>query len=440
MFKQAMLAGFLLTASATASAQQPAAPAVAVAPSPALQKRSGELLAVLNGGGDPAMTFAPAFLAQISVEQIRAISAQLAGTMGKAVAVAQITPASATTATVSIRYERGTATMGLAVTADPAGQIVGLRILSAGPDIATLPAALDAIRALPGATGLVIADLGPGTPRILHGVAPDRPMAIGSAFKLVVLAELVRQIEVGQRRWSDTVTLDGTERPAGGFNLMPKGTIVGIRELARQMIAVSDNSATDILIDLLGRERIEAMQATVGITAPARNRPWLKTMEAFKLKGAAGGALGTRYLAANEKARRALLAADVARTPGSAVGALFADGKPVRIDELEWFASASDLVRVMDWLRRHSESGPGAEARAILAVNPGLPQLKTRYRYVGFKGGSEPGVINLTLLLQTQAGAWRVLTASWNNPAAAVNDSQFVALIGRAAELAAATP
>lgn len=419
-----------------ASAQQ--APATTtVAPSAALQQRSTELLAILNGGGDPAATFAPAFLAQVPAAQVRAIAAQLAGSMGRALAVASVVPASATTATVKIRYERGIATMGLAVANGTAGQIVGLRVLGAGPDIATLPAALDAIRALPGVTGLALAELGSGPPRMLHAIAPDRSMAIGSAFKLVVLAELVRQIEAGQRRWDDTVTLDGTERPAGGYNQMPKGTVVGVRELARQMIAVSDNSATDILIDLLGREKIEAMQATVGIAAPVRNRPWLKTMEAFKLKGVEGGALGTRYLAADEKGRRALLVGEVARAPGSAVGALFADGKPVRPDTLEWFASPTDLVRVMDWLRRHSETGPGAEARSILAVNPGLPQLKGPYRYVGFKGGSEPGVLNLTLLLETPGGRWRVLTASWNNPAAAVNDAQFVGLIGRAAELAA---
>lgn len=402
MVRVIVLAAALASATATA-AQQPPEPAPAVSPSPALQARASELLAILNGGGDPAATFAPEFLAQVPAAQVRTIAAQLAQGLGKALSIAALVPASATTGTVTVRYERGRAQLRLAVTDGAAGKVIGLRITEAGPEISSLPEAVEAVRALPGSTGLALAELGEGTPRLTSSIAPDAPLAIGSAFKLVVLAELVRQIEAGQRRWDDTVTLDGTERPAGGYNRMPKGTVVGVRELARQMIAVSDNSATDILIDLLGRDRVEAMQLTLGVAAPARNRPWLTTMEAFKLKGVGGGALGARYLQADEKGRRALLAGEVARTPGSAVGALFADSKPVRIAELEWFASPADLVRVMDWLRRHSENGPGAEVRAILAVNPGLPQLKGPYRYVGFKGGSEPGVINLTLLLQTPA-------------------------------------
>ena len=46
----------------------------------------------------------------------------------------------------------------------------------------------------------------------------------------------------------------------------------------------------------------------------------------------------------------------------------------------------------------------------------------------------------MTLLLQSKAGAWYALAASWNNPAAAVDDARFVALVSRAVDLAAANP
>ena len=439
--KQTILGAMLASSvvAAQAPTPPPSTPTIPAAPLPALTMRAIELLPILNGGGTPTATFSPEFLAAVPETQIRALSAQLVASMGKAVAVASIVPAASPgQATVTVRYERGEVRMELVVVAAPPSFVIGLRILGVNAAETSMPAVLDALRALPGQVGFALADLGPGAPRMVQSIAPDRPLALGSAFKLVILAELIREVEAGQRRWTDEVTLDGTERPAGGYNQMPAGTKVSIRELARQMISVSDNSATDVLLDTLGRERVEAIQATIGIADPARNRPFLSTMEMFKLKGVGGGALGTRYLAAPVAGRRALLSGEVAHTPGSAIGALFADGKPVRIAQIEWFASPADLVRVFDWIRRHTESGPGAEARVILGINPGIGRdVAQRFAYVGYKGGSEPGVLNLTLLLRTKAGQWRVLTAGWNDPAAPVDQNRLGALVSRAAELSA---
>lgn len=437
-----ILPALLIAAAASAQQIVPPAPVPQATPgavSPAFTARAAELIAILNGGGTLDRTFAPEFLAAIPEPQFRASTAQLVTNYGKALAISGVQAAGGPEqGIVVVRFERGEVRLGMAIATTAPNLVNGLRVLSVHAPEATIDAVLDAVRALPGQTGLALADLGPGAPTVIRSIAPDRPLALGSAYKLVILAELVREVEAGTRRWDDPITLDGTERPGGDYNLRPRGTQVTIRELARQMISISDNSATDILLDTLGREKVEAMQATIGIAAPARNVPFLGTMELFKLKGVAGGALGTRYLAADTAGRRALLAGEVAHTPGSAIGSLFADGRPVRIDTLEWFASPADLVRVMDWLRRHSETGPGVEARTILGLNPGIGRdIAAHYRYVGFKGGSEPGVLNLTLLLQTKAGAWRVLTIGWNNPAAAVDQTRLIGLISRAAELTA---
>lgn len=436
-----LLAPIALLAAAPAIAQ-PAPPAATATASPMLTQRANDLLAILNGGGDPAATFAPEFLAQVPEAQVRAIAQQLAGTFGKATGVRAITAAaSAVAGSVVFGYERGTVTMWLAVTPGTTGRIIELRITAteSGEKVGatTLDGVGAAFRALPGRTGFAYADLGV-KPTIVSAVAADTPIPLGSAFKLVILAELVRQTAAGTRKWDDLVTLDGTELPGGGYNTKPKGTQVTLRELATQMISISDNSATDVLLTTLGRTRVEAMQKTVGIRDPKRNMPFLTTMEAFKLKGIGKGELGGRYLAANAAGRRKLLTGEVASTPGSAIGDLFVDGKPVLNDRIEWFASPADLVRVMDWLRRNTERGPGAEARRILAVNPGIAKPDAaRWNYVGFKGGSEPGVINMTLLLQDKAGGWHALTAGWNDPAAPVDTLRFLALVTRAAELAA---
>ena len=65
------------------------------------------------------------------------------------------------------------------------------------------------------------------------------------------------------------------------------------------------------------------------------------------------------------------------------------------------------------------------------------PADAKRWRYLGYKGGSEPGVIAMNFLAQARDGDWYVLSASWNNPAARVDEPRFVALMTRALNLLA---
>ncbi len=80
-----------------------------------------------------------------------------------------------------------------------------------------------------------------------------------------------------------------------------------------------------------------------------------------------------------------------------------------RVDTLEWFASSDDLCRVMAALQ-----AKGQTVLDILAKNPGLPLDTATWPYIGFKGGSEPGVINMTYLLRRDDNAWFVVTLGFN--------------------------
>ncbi|MEO7178583.1 MAG: hypothetical protein ABIW83_07050, partial [Allosphingosinicella sp.] len=103
-------------------------------------------------------------------------------------------------------------------------------------------------------------------------------------------------------------------------------------------------------------------------------------------------------------------------------------GRPAEVATVEWFASPADLVRTLDWLRRDGDS----TALALLAINPGLgPALARDFAYFGFKGGSEPGVLNLSFLLKTRSGRWLAVSATWNNEAAPVDEPRFIALMSR---------
>jgi hypothetical protein len=425
----------LLPASASAQGEPAAATNTDI-----LRQRADDLVAIANGGGDVPATFTGGFLAQVPETQVRALFGQMAQQMGQATGIVSIDEKAAGKAAVILGFERGTASlaMGLDGTAD--AKIAELLITGVKADTVMEMATLDDVRAafeaLPGVTGFAVADPD-GARLISQAIDADATRAVGSAFKLVILGELTRQIAAGERSWDDEIALPDKELPGGQLTAQMPGTKVSLRKLAELMISISDNSATDVLLETLGRENVEAMQEPMGVADPAANIPFLSTMEMFKLKGA-GAALGQRYVPLPEKDRRALLAGDVAKMPSLAVGPLFADGKPVMVDKIEWFFSPMDMVRIMDWFRRQRDTPAGQEALRILAINAGpVAGIRDRFAYAGYKGGSEPGVLNMTLLLQAKFGEWRVVTASWNDTQAnGVDAMQFSQLMSRAAELA----
>jgi hypothetical protein len=428
-----------LLAPGAAAAQSPTPPsAAAPAADPALDTRIAELAALLRGEGSYDQYFTAGFRAQVPKDQFGAFNQQFLASYGPLRAVSRTRVVSLWSAEIRVDYANGST--AAVITIDPAAPhlVTGLGITGFTGNEASIEAVAAQLAGLQGTTGFALARLGSGAPDMLASREVDRPFAVGSAFKLVILAELVRATNAGERKWDDLVTLDGSQLPGGGYMLKPKGTTVTLRELATQMISISDNSATDVLLHALGREKVEAMLPVVGVKNPARNRPFLGTLETFKLKGIAANDLAGRYLAADEAGRRSMLAGEIAGLPALLIRpTLFRDGKPVRIEQLEWFLSPADLVRIMDWLRRNSEGPRGAEARAVLSRNPGIaPPVAGKWQWIGYKGGSEPGVMNMTLLLQAKNGDWYVATASWNDPARAIEEPRFLALVSRLAELA----
>ena len=432
---RAVLVALLAHCAAPATAQTSSVPTASTADA-ALRQRADSLVPVLAGGGDTATVFAPEILAQLPDTKIRAVARQLADGLGKPLEVAALTPLGPNAARIVVRYERGTVDMNMAIEPTAPYRLIGLRVTGTASDERSIEQIVAAIDKLPGMAGFTLSRLGDGAPQPLRATKGDTAFAIGSAFKLAILSELIRATAAGERQWDDVVMLDGKPLPGGLYAPKPAGTKVTIRELAQRMISVSDNSATDILLATLGREKVEAMLPVIGWHDAARDRPLLSTLDMFKLKGVDGGALGRRWRTLDERGRRALLAGDVAAAPLSAIDPqVFSRGKPVMLD-VEWFASPADLIRTMDWIRRHTESGPAAEARAILAINPGVgPAQAGRWGYVGYKGGSEPGVIEMTFLLQTKSGAWYAMAAAWNDPAAPVDEARLIALASRAVDL-----
>jgi beta-lactamase class A len=203
-----------------------------------------------------------------------------------------------------------------------------------------------------------------------------------------------------------------------------------LHSLAALMISQSDNSATDTLLHLLGRERVEQILPALGIAAPERNRPFLSTLEAFALKAGTGEA-AAGWAGADEAKRRSLLSG-YSRLSPEQIDLEKLGGPPRQIDTIEWFASADDLIRTMDWLRRNG----GKEAIEILAINPGIGKAAAdELSYLGYKGGSETGVMNMAFLVRSKAGQWFAVVGGWNDKGAAVDEARFAALMSRVVAL-----
>ena len=424
MLKRLLFALFVLIAT-------PALAQTQAQPSPALRSGAERVVTLLKGEAQPAAIFNPAFRAAVPEAQIQAIRQQFTAQYGAVQGLAGIDPVSAEAGNIHIRYDRAIVHMQLSVEPAPPHLISGL--LLTGTDMAgdTMDAVLAALRELPGQVSFAVARLGTGAPAVTADIEPDRPLATGSTFKLFILAELSRQVLAGQRRWSDVVTVDRSSIGGGTIGGFPRGAPVTLHTLASLMISISDNSATDILLHTLGRENVERMMATMGVRDPARNRPLLSTLELGLLKAAPATSLAL-WQQADEATRRQILTNDYAATDASRIDISLFAGNPIRIDTVEWFASAADLVRAMDWLRLHADDN----AKAILGISAGLPQqARAALAYAGYKGGSEPGVANLTYLIQTRAGAWYALSLGWNNPAAPVDANRLAGLAARVVQL-----
>jgi beta-lactamase class A len=172
------------------------------------------------------------------------------------------------------------------------------------------------------------------------------------------------------------------------------------------MISISDNTATDALIRIVGRESIESLAD--------RNRPFLTTQEFFTLKDPQNAALLQRYREGNEAQRRQVLA-EVAELP-LPHPSIFA-GEPLAID-VEWFFTPRELCTLMQQVAD----------LPLMSVNPSGLVTSNDWSKVSYKGGSEPGVINLTTWLQAKNGKTYCVVATWNNPEAALAEERLLTL------------
>jgi beta-lactamase class A len=142
---------------------------------------------------------------------------------------------------------------------------------------------------LDGVMGIAIEDLSSGQKFFLH---EDEVFPQASSIKIAVLAELYHQAQLsaqgvsGKAKLSDLYTVNATDLVADSdimLGLTPSVTRLTNQDLATMMVAVSDNSAANVLIDRVGIDNVNQLMHSLGL---AHTRLQRKMMD---VKAAAEG-------------------------------------------------------------------------------------------------------------------------------------------------------
>ncbi|MEU0567455.1 serine hydrolase [Nonomuraea sp. NPDC005983] len=317
----------------------------------------------------------------------------------------------------------GGKTYKLTISVDAAGKIASLQFsVPAAPQPApTSWQELDQrLRKVAPDVGFLAAEVTEGGRcRTVHAVSPGEPRPLGSMFKLYVLGTVAKQVKQGTLDWDTELTIKPELKslPSGRLQDRPDNSKVTVLEAAKLMISISDNTGADLLLHEAGRRSVEKTVRAWSAHAK-RNVPFLSTRELFALKGADYPRLAERYLSLGTAQRRDYLAKVVDKVP---LPGIVPWAKPRELNTVEWFASPEDVCRVYAKLAglRSKEIG-----QIMSANGGGLGLPPGTWPTVWYKGGSEPGLLDLSYLARTSSGRTFVVTALASNPDAPFAEDQ----------------
>lgn len=128
----------------------------------------------------------------------------------------------------------------------------------------------------PAVTGFMAVDLTSGK-KISHNADISFPQA--SAIKIPILMEVCAQVEEGRFELSDERKIS-PENIVGGtgiIELLSNSAVFSIEDLSNLMIVLSDNSATNSLIDLVGMSEVNKRLNSLGFEKTILQRKMINT-------------------------------------------------------------------------------------------------------------------------------------------------------------------
>jgi beta-lactamase class A len=98
-------------------------------------------------------------------------------------------------------------------------------------------------------------------------ISPDAPVQTASVIKLTILYEALEQVRSGKAHLDDKITLTKADQvPGSGVLLFFDAPLsLTLKDVLTMMVVMSDNSATNLVIDHLGIENINGRIAKLGL-------------------------------------------------------------------------------------------------------------------------------------------------------------------------------
>src|SRR5438309_10532727 len=116
-----------------------------------------------------------------------------------------------------------------------------------------------------GKVAIAVKHLGTGESYYLDA---DEPMPTASLIKLAVMIEVYQQVAEGKVKLTDLVTLHDADKVPGSGILtdhFSDGATFSLRDAVRLMIAVSDNTATNLVLDRTGIREVNQRMESLGL-------------------------------------------------------------------------------------------------------------------------------------------------------------------------------
>ena len=102
-----------------------------------------------------------------------------------------------------------------------------------------------------------------------------------SLIKVYIMGEAYQLKKEGKLDFNEQVIIHKEDQKAwGSLDKVPAGTKVTVRQLIEQMIVVSDNTATNLLIDKIGYDRVNGFIKNIGCTDTVLGRKMLDSAAA----------------------------------------------------------------------------------------------------------------------------------------------------------------
>jgi beta-lactamase class A len=100
-----------------------------------------------------------------------------------------------------------------------------------------------------------------------YALRADEQTRTASTIKLAIMAEAFRQVSEGKVKWDDSIELT-KEKKQGGSGILfefTDGTKIDLKTAVHLMIVVSDNTATNLVLDKITADSVNDLMDTLGL-------------------------------------------------------------------------------------------------------------------------------------------------------------------------------